>query len=114
MHGSDHFPILIKPFDNQTNKTNTKNNNNKYLLDKANWEKFRENNIILNNLITNSENVNKEAANVRKILIKSANISIPKLNIKYNKKYNWWNKELDKLKIEEKLNWEQYFYLFIY
>ena len=97
LHGSDHFPIIIKMFPH-TNSI-IRRHKPKYNFKKANWLKFSESTKQITNSIPISNNINKEAANIKRIFCSSANTSIPKIKINKNSRnVPWWNSQIQSLK----------------
>jgi len=66
LHGSDHFPIVLKLIFKTI-----------FILKKANWEQYESLTHKHKEIFPTSVNVNKEAAQINKIILHSANISIP-------------------------------------
>lgn len=109
LHSSDHFPIHINILRNINSNVNCCLKTTRYNTDKGNWTKFQN---ILENIPSNysSNNPNKEAARILKIIRSAANMSIPQLSgyKKYKFSY-WWSTELHSLR-DSKQNLFDIFY----
>lgn len=106
LFNSDHYPIELQILIGNNirqpylTKFNTK---------RANWDIYRDKISQFSDLINISDNVNKEAASIRKIIRLSANESIPlSSKIKRAKSVPWWSPELQKLRNEKQLSWKQF------
>ena len=87
LHGSDHFPIIIKSQDNNPQTSSTKRWNTK----RANWAKF--NNLTALDPITIG-NVNESIKNLNEHMEEAAKNSMPIVGRKrLNKSLPWWNDE---------------------
>nr|AAA74495.1 unknown protein [Drosophila teissieri] len=74
LHGSDHFPIITTLFPT----TNTQKFNRPFFkLKEANWDQYSAHTQQINEKYPTSQNVNKEAAQINRIILYSANLSIP-------------------------------------
>lgn len=100
--GSDHFPIIISLFPNTSQTCSFKP---KFRTQNADWKKYKENCLSFDITRSVSTNVNKESANLSKIILQSANISIPQTKVKINNKVSWWNKILENLKTVKNRAW---------
>ena len=106
-HGSDHLPICIAMFHQE--KTDKLFNKPKFKTDLADWPDFQKHCSLLTQSIPVSSNVNKEAANVRKIVINAANKSIPQMKEYRGPKYvPWWKKDLEQLKRNKVKAWQDF------
>ncbi|XP_053968255.1 uncharacterized protein LOC128869678 isoform X1 [Anastrepha ludens] len=76
---------------------------------KANWDLFKGKNDILHHQFEQTRNVNKEAAQIKKIIRKSSNESMP-LNqpLKQNEAPIWFNSEISKLVILKNKAWQKF------
>ena len=108
LHNSDHFPILISiKSNNSQNKIPPKPS--RFNCKLANWNVYQ--NHILNDTdkIAPSSNINKETANITKIIRSSANRSIPVTNTRKRKKnVAWWSPKLGQLRDEKQIAWRFY------
>lgn len=107
LSGSDHYPILISLFNSDT--ISYRNYRPQFNLKKADWDNYDKlsTNFCLERPI--SYNINKEAANLQKIILQSANQSIPQhISNKSIRSVPWWNKKLEELKKEKNRMWNQY------
>ena len=86
---SDHFPILISNHDNPSTPTVS---SLKFVLNKANWQKFNEKLILP---APPYESPNKTFKNLLEAIDKATELTIPKTKTSSNNKYNkfWWNEE---------------------
>lgn len=99
--GSDHFPIIISLFENNTDSSHTIKP--QFKTDKANWELYRLKCATFEALRPIDKNINKEAANIKKIIIQSSNESIPQPKpLTKRIPVPWWNSHLTLLKKEKK------------
>lgn len=104
LYGSFHFPIICTLF--KYSQTLPIQKGTSYILGKANWPFFET---ITHNLTINIppfNNVNKEAAIIRKIIIGEANIVIPINDSKFKSKSSWWNsnfEELERITLRDKI-----------
>lgn len=98
LHGSDHFPIFITIFP-ETSTDHVKTHP-KFDIKRANWNKYNDRIIFYSKSRPVSSEVNKEAANIKKIIHQAANESIPLIKNDKSKNVPWWNIELEKLKKE--------------
>jgi len=90
LHGSDHFPILISILRNQTVPTFIAKPS--FKLKDADWNLFKEKITSFSSESFHSLNVNQEAATIKKILIRSAHISIPQNStFTQPRTVPWWN-----------------------
>jgi len=64
-----------------------------FKLIEANWEQYNLLTQQSNEKYPTSQNVNKEAAQINRIILSSANLSIP--HTSPNTHHPWWNKHLD-------------------
>ena len=106
--GSDHFPIIISLFNTQS--ANFSSTKPKFQIDLADWEIYRENLDIISDAIPTSSNINKESANINKIVLQSAHYSIPQAHPVCRKKsVPWWNPELTVLRKNKLKTWRELF-----
>lgn len=106
LYNSDHFPIIITMFDYNSNLYH--NSTFRFKLNEANWEKYQRIANRLNSYYEESTNTNRESKNIRKIILKSANESIPQNAAKIRKfSVPWWDKELENLKLNKKKFWNK-------
>uniref|UniRef100_W8C2B6 RNA-directed DNA polymerase from mobile element jockey n=1 Tax=Ceratitis capitata TaxID=7213 RepID=W8C2B6_CERCA len=103
LHGSDHFPIHISLLAQRTAKCHKRPQFKTQLSD---WTLYNLSTHYHTNEYAPSENTNKEAANIRKILLQSAHKSIPQTTPK-PQKHNvpWWSKTLSELKNSKNWAW---------
>jgi len=103
LSGSDHYPIHIDLFEQNITCPVERP---RFNLKKANWPLFQEISEKLSNERFPSSNINKEAANITKIIIQAANETIPQSHkFKIKKTVPWWDQTLQKLKNEKNLCW---------
>lgn len=103
LSGSDHFPITISIFPQSDNTYIIKKP--RFQVERANWEKYKEIAEKINSQKPSSTSINQETAIIRKIIIESANESIPQTKTKHKPTVPWWNAELQKLKAEKNHYW---------
>lgn len=104
LSGSDHFPIITSLFCNLA--TEFHSHKAHFILEKANWIKFHFLSSEFHKARPFSVNINKETANVQKIILQSANQSIPHYIPKRgNTSVPWWNRKLELLKKERNRLW---------
>lgn len=107
LHGSDHFPVItsIKSnFNKEPFKTRPR-----FITEKADWKKFQDCCLDLSFKYPISVNINKEAANIRKILRESSHLSIPQSkNCPRKQPLPWWNKNIAMLRKEKQNAWVVY------
>lgn len=103
LYNSDHFPTKTC-INIGANKSY--NFQPKYITCKADWTLYKNNLTMYSNNIPTSQNVNKESAQIRKIIRLSANNSIPQTrNRKATKLVPWWSRELQILRSEKQCAW---------
>ena len=102
LSGSDHFPIYITLF--PPPYINRQKLKPKFNTKLANWDKYQNSCTSLHKARPPSDNINREAANICKIILQSANVSIPRSKI-FHKRIPWWNKKLETLKKEKNRFW---------
>jgi len=105
LHSSDHGPIITTLFPT----TNPQKFNKPFFkLKEANWEQFNAVTQQTNKKYTTYHNVNKEAAEINKIIIYSANLSIPQTSPNTHPyRLPWWNKHVDQLRKQKQLAWKK-------
>ena len=93
LHGSDHYPIIIK-----TPNRNTKDGISRWNFDKANWSKYREQSEIKKGIQT-FHTVESAYKHLIDKIKEAANLSIPKKKTKLNKPpVPWWNEDCNREK----------------
>lgn len=98
LFGSDHYPIIINLFITNTQQSLVPRKP-KFITKNANWEKYQMLSKLYNDNRPISTNINKETANIQKIILMSANQSVPQTKCTINKKtVPWWNSKLEQLK----------------
>jgi len=101
LHGSDHYPITLTLFDND--RHNTTQCKPSFKLNSADWPKFEHQTHVINSQVPSSNNINKEASNLNKIILQSAHLTIPQTSTnKHPKNVPWWNHTLQTLNKEKK------------
>lgn len=105
LFGSDHFPILITLFPTQPTESSISKPN--FNLSKANWQQFQLLAERQSDARPFSKNVNKEAANIQKIILQSANESIPQILKTRKHSVPWWNTTLQELKQKRNQMWNK-------
>ena len=107
LHGSDHFPIFvnIKSVLNFEKVKCTK----KFKTNLANWQFFQKECSKTLDLFPISSNINKESAQIQKIIRSAANVSIPQSNNSLVKGLlPWWSSDLQKLRSEKQNAWHDF------
>lgn len=107
LHGSDHYPILIK-IEKCVDNIQTKYKP-KYKTEAANWNLYQ--NHCDNNLCKakTSNNINQQAASIKKIIRSAANVSIPQTKKRvYRPRVVWWNANLEKLRTQKQDLWHNF------
>nr|AMS38373.1 hypothetical protein [Bactrocera tryoni] len=107
LHGSDHFPIVLKLHLGSTTKNHKINK--VFKTDYADWEKFQTHCEINGNNTPISDNPNQESARLTKIIRSAANVSIPHTKpTASSKSVPWWNKEIAELRAKKQTAWYEY------
>ena len=96
---SDHIPIVVE-FDNMNLAQSEIDNTPKYQYDKANWDAFQ---VLLSDecSLTNpfDDNIDTYLENIRAMILRSADATIPKGSKSVNRKHNtcteWWDAECE-------------------
>lgn len=101
--GSDHLPIITNLF--HPTQTQPPHNRPCFKTHKADWKLFESLSDTFHRAAPRSSNINQEAANVNKIILKSAHLSIPKSAQITSKRVPWWNKELEDLRKSKNNAW---------
>lgn len=102
--GSDHLPILNNIFNRAQIQKPT--HRPFFKTNSANWDLYTLLCISHNSSLPISSNINQEAANLSKIILRSAHKSIPKSTPKTSHTVPWWNKELEKLRKSKNKAWQ--------
>mgnify|MGYP004573409177 CR=1 FL=1 len=107
LYGSDHFPIKTTLF--PLTNPEIEHFRPKFLIKKADWTKFEFKSQIYNLEQNYSVNINKESANIKRIILKSANDSIPTFKPnRIHKTVPWWNQNLESLKKIKNRLWNEF------
>ena len=100
LHCSDHFPLFLSFHDfNQTNHKNSR-----YIYDRADWATFTTNAIITPAMTEG--NIDRAVAMTTQIIIRAANIAIPKSSGQPKRHCRpWWNEECQRAKKLQQKAW---------
>lgn len=106
LYNSDHYPIMTQVLGNcQYHPTKI----SKFIIQRANWDIYRNKISNYNTKYSTSPNVNKEAASIRKIIKLSANESIPiSSNKERPKTVPWWSLDVQMLRDKKQQSWRQF------
>lgn len=108
LSGSDHFPMITSLFPNN-DYVNSPNMRPRFNLKKAKWEVYKKLSENYSASRAISSNINKEAANIHKIILQTANESILQHKTPtYNHSVPWWSKKLETLKITKNHLWNKF------
>uniref|UniRef100_W8BNQ0 Putative RNA-directed DNA polymerase from transposon X-element n=1 Tax=Ceratitis capitata TaxID=7213 RepID=W8BNQ0_CERCA len=106
LHNSDHFPILTTISKPSINKLKPRA---KFLIEKADWQKFSVIAINTSHQTPVSNNINAEAAAIKRIIRTAAHIAIPQSRPKISSaKLPYWNNLLSSLRNSKQSAWKEY------
>ncbi|CAD7004082.1 unnamed protein product [Ceratitis capitata] len=105
--GSDHFPIITS-IDTEFEKDRHKFHP-KFITDKADWVRFQYCCDSLSQKNPISQNINQEAATIKKILRTASHYNIPQTKKRTNKpSVPWWSNNLSSLRLKKQRAWANY------
>lgn len=108
LSGSDHYPIITSLFPNSVDGPSPSMRPT-FNLKKANWIDFCKLSEKYSDERQISPNINKEAANLHRIILQSANESIPVHKPKLRgRTVPWWSKTLEQLKTKRNHLWNKF------
>ena len=97
-HNSDHFPIIIKRFQQAPNNSPS----NAFNYDKADWSLFKRLSIAPNNLFDHSLDIDTLNENFNSLIMNAATQAIPRKSFTGRYPIPWWNAECSRTQTERK------------